>query len=149
MLRELSVLGVRDRHGPTDSPRVGESVEVQYFAPDGGVQIVLASAPRCKWTPARPSHCDHVEMTARFVGDLRVAAGERFQLDADVSRLWSIDAVETDPAGGVRNWDFQQDAAGGGKLTVWLAWSSPSRRSGCWSPLATFTRLWARVEHKT
>ena len=123
VLQELSVLGGRQTGaGPLPSPRLGESAEVQYHSPGGGVQIVLATARSPLQVDAGTALAlDAVEMTARYIGNMRVAAGERFELNADVPRPWAIDSVETDPAGVLGSWDFRPDAAGGGKLAVRLA----------------------------
>ena len=130
VLEELAVLeGRQTGTGPLTAPRVGQSAEVQYFTPDGGVEIVLAP-PRAALHPDTGTalELNDVEMAARIVAALRVPEGERFQLDAEVSRLWAVDAVETIPADALGSWDFRQNKGGGGKLIVRLAKAvSPSR----------------------
>jgi len=122
-LEGLSVIeGRQTGAGRLTVPRVGDSIELQYFTRGGGVEVVLAM-PRAPLQLATGATLDlnDAEMTARMVADLRVTQGERFDVDADVPGLWAIDTVETIPADALSSWDFRPKGGGQGKLAVRLA----------------------------
>ena len=111
----------QSRTGPLSAPRSGETIELQYFAPDAGVQIVLTR-------PEGPLqlNCGTAvefsggEATARIVADFHVAGGERFQLTADVAQRWIIDSVESIPADAIADWSIEKGAGDVATLTVRL-----------------------------
>ena len=99
---------------PLSAPREGESIELQYFAPDATVDVVLSRrrAPlemRC----GTAVELGGSEMTGRVVADFSVAEGERFQLEAEVARHWIIDSVESDPPEAMDDWNVEEKAEGG------------------------------------
>jgi hypothetical protein len=115
--------------GPLSGSRVGEAAEFQYLTPDATVEILLSR----RHTPLRMASGTAIElsdrgMTARVVADFHVSQDPRFVLEADVSRRWLIDSVESFPVETVDDWDLERPNGGRRKLTVHLAQSlSPTR----------------------
>ena len=128
--RQSTPLKEQSRQAPIDggpAEPVRETVEVQYFAPHSGVEIVVSR-------PEAPLQLDcgyAIELdgeTARVVADFQLAQGERFSLGADVTRQWIIDSVQSEPADLVADWKVEGRNASPRKLTLRLAKSlSPDR----------------------
>jgi len=109
------------------SPRSGETVELQYFSPDATAEVVLT----------RPEASLHVdsgatielgggEVAAQIMADVWVAHGKRFQLKADVGRLWDVDSVEAVPEGGLADWSVEREGPTS-RLNIQLAEALPQR----------------------
>ncbi|MFH1923568.1 MAG: hypothetical protein ABIP48_27225 [Planctomycetota bacterium] len=115
---------------PLPAPKLGEKIDVQYFGPEAGVQVVLA----------RPDAAVHLdsgtlielgggEVTGRIAADVSVTVGSlsrQFLLEADVARQWAIDSVEALPREVLADWNVEQEGATS-KLTVQLARPLPQR----------------------
>lgn len=109
------------------SPYSGETVELQYFSPDATAEIVLAR-------PEAPLRVDSGamiefgggEVAGQIMADVWVAHGKRFQLKADVGRLWDVDSVEAVPKGAVADWSVEREGATS-KLSIQLAEALPQR----------------------
>ncbi len=110
-------------------PRSAETVRVQYFAPDGGAEIVLTR-------PESPLHLDGGttvefsggETVARLDARAYVTQGERFQIEADVAPQWTVDSVEVVPAEMLSDWSEDEEETTS-RLTIQLAGPLPQRDS--------------------
>ncbi|NQT12077.1 MAG: hypothetical protein HQ582_04985, partial [Planctomycetes bacterium] len=115
---------------PLPAPRSGERFAVRYFSPDATTQIVLAR-------PEAPLHLDSGsliqlsggEVIGQIVAEVRVDRGERFELEADVARRWTVDSVETVPHEALANWSVEGEQGAATKLRIALAESLPNRQS--------------------
>ena len=111
------------------APRLGETVELQYFTPDAAAEIVL-SLPEA---PLELNSGSLVELSggeviARIGAELSVTHGKRYQLEADVARHWVIDSVEAVPDEVLADWRVE-GAGPKTKLTIGLAKSLPQSSS--------------------
>lgn len=99
-----------------------EIFEFQYSSADAGIQILLArrEAPVEADTAVAVS-LSGSKLAAETWVDLRVANGQRFLLDAEVSPPWSIDSVQTEPADALSDWNVRQSVDKQRILTVRLA----------------------------
>lgn len=130
VVEQLTPLRARQtRTAPLPSPRSGESLDLQYFAPDATAEIVLGE-------PQSPLGVDtgvalefgRGEISGKVVASLSVPAGERFHVAADVSRHWIVDSVECVPAEALDDWTFQRAQSRPGILQIQLAKAiSPTR----------------------
>ncbi len=114
-LRRASIDGA-----PAEPVKV-ETVEVQYFAPDSGMEIEVSQ-------PEAPLilDCGHTitmggETTARVVADFRLERGERFSLEAEVTRQWIVKSVRSVPADLLEDWKFEDKNVSPRKLNLRLA----------------------------
>ncbi|MGQ9576098.1 MAG: hypothetical protein ACUVUC_12345 [Thermoguttaceae bacterium] len=123
VLQDLAILdGRQTATGRLTPPRAGESIEVQYFSPEAGTEVLLG------FPDASPQAVSGVRLqlsgvhaAARVAAALRLAQGERFQLEAEVAPMWAVETVETFPSEALGQWDFQPGTSGAGRLTVRLA----------------------------
>jgi len=117
------------RIDPLAAPRLGETVELQYFTPDAATEIVLS-------LPEAPLELDSGsivelsggEVIARIGAELSVMHGKRYKLEADVARQWIIDSVEAVPDDILADWRIE-GARAQSKLTIELAKSLPQSSS--------------------
>ncbi len=123
VLEHLAVIdGRQTGTGSLPAPRAGQSAEAQLFSPDGGVEVVVVRPEASVSADTGTSVVlGGVEMTARTVTSLRAVEGERFELEADVARAWTVDSVETVPADALGDWSLQEEPTGPTRLTVRLA----------------------------
>ncbi len=61
------------------------------------------------------------EVTARMAADFRASGAARFALEADVTRPWIVDAVESAPPGAVADWTFEPQAGRTQRLAIRLS----------------------------
>jgi len=122
-LDALTVQGGRQTQtGPLPPPQSGQIAEFQCFSPNASIDVRLAR-------PESPLEFDcgtalelsGVDMAAEATARFRVAEGERFSIEADVSRLWTVDSVETVPANALEDWSVLQGEGGGRRLSIRLA----------------------------
>ncbi|MCX7427393.1 MAG: hypothetical protein NTW96_17400, partial [Planctomycetia bacterium] len=115
--------------GPLSAPRVGESIELQYFASDATAEIILAD-------PATPVQVDcgtALELSAggisgRLIAALKSVDRERFELEADLAGQWIVDSVDSVPGGSVADWSVRAGPDETRQLVIRLAKAlSPSR----------------------
>jgi hypothetical protein len=114
---------------PLSAPRSGESMELQYFGPNAGAEIVLGHPQSpVQLNCATTVELSGGELTARVTADFSVTDGEVFELEAEASRQWIVDSVESVPGEVLRDWNLEKSEAGSPKLTIRLAKAlSPSR----------------------
>jgi hypothetical protein len=130
VVEQLTPLRSRQvRVAPLRAPWPGESMELQYFAPDAGVEL-LVNRPQA---PLRLDCGTAVELsgggtTARTVADFSVAEGEIFQLEGELARQWIVDTVQSTPSDALGDWNIEKGETGVPRLTIQLAKAlSPSR----------------------
>jgi hypothetical protein len=105
----------------TAEPLKGETVEVQYFSTDSGVEVVISQPDSPLQVDCGYAiELDDGETTARVAADFRLAQGERFTLEADVTRQWIIDSVESDPPDALADWSESKNGSPR-RLTLRLA----------------------------
>jgi len=105
------------RTSPLPEPLSGESLELQCFAPDATVRwLVGRQTPRLRTAIGTAIKIDRNAVNARVLLRCRVDSGERFHLNADIGAEWSIESVETRPAGRVGDWTI--DTRGGERSLV-------------------------------
>ncbi len=114
--------GRQSKTGTLSGPRPGQSAEIQYFAEDAGVEVVLAELEAQLHVDSGTSvELSRGEITGRVVAELAVTDGELFQLEADVGRQWLIDSVEAEPDGVLHDdWTVKKEDDGSEKLVVHL-----------------------------
>jgi hypothetical protein len=121
--------GRQFRLEPLPPPGQGEKTEIQLFAPDADVEVLLARGR----APVLVDSATSIELTGgqitgRAGASFHLTDGERYQLEADVGRGWTIDSVESVPAGALGDWDVEKQEGAGQKLVVrWTHALSPSR----------------------
>ena len=116
--------------GPLSAPRTGESLQFQSFQPDATIELSLARpAATLQALSATTVELGSDEADARVAADLSAAEGSRFVIAADVAPQWTIDTVESSPAGAVADWTLEPQLGGGQRLAVRLiAALSPTKR---------------------
>lgn len=121
-LEQLAVTGGRQTQAaPLPAPRSGQVAEFQMFAPDASIDVVLARPDSpLTFDCGTALELSGVDMAAEVKARFRIAEGERFQIDADVSRHWIIDSVETVPAQALEDWTLRKNQTGSGRLTIRL-----------------------------
>jgi hypothetical protein len=121
--------GRQFRLEPLPPPGQGEKTEIQLFAPEANVEVLLVR-------PQAPLLVDSAtsiemsggQMTGRVGANFHLAEGERYQLEADVGRGWTIDTVDSVPAEAIGDWDVEKQEGSGRKLVVrWTQALSPTR----------------------
>lgn len=123
-LGDLKVSGGRQTQtSPLPAPQSGQVAELQLFSPGAAIEVVLAR-------PESPPEFDcgtalelsGVDMAAEVTARFRLAEGQRFQIDADVSARWIIDSVETVPANALEDWTVLRSGPGtNARLSIRLA----------------------------
>jgi len=129
-LQQLSIRGGRQTQtGPLPGPQSGELAEVHLYSASADIEVELAKPePPPQFDCGSAVELSAVDMAADVLAHFRLAEGERFRLEADVSRRWTIDSVETVPADALDDWVLQKSEGGGSRLTIRLAKAlSPSR----------------------
>lgn len=107
--------------GPLSAPRAGESVQLQAYEPDATVELLLSRrAATMQATTATALELGGEEVAARVASEFRVAEAARFTLEADVSRQWIIDTVESTPSGAVADWTVDPGVGRNQLLTIRL-----------------------------
>ncbi|MBN2022416.1 MAG: hypothetical protein JW809_06435 [Pirellulales bacterium] len=107
---------------PLSAPRVGQSIQLQYFSPDAAARVVLSQPHATATIDCGTSlELGGSGAAATVVAACRIENGERFELRAKVARDWILDRVESVPAGAVADWDVAVAADGSRQLIVRLA----------------------------
>ena len=104
----------------SNDPLGAEIVELQYFAADAEIQVVLRQErqpPRINFGVALD--LSGGQIAGRQTAVVEVAHGECFSIEDPVTRSWIIDSVQCEPAGMLKDWRVEQ-AAGGRRLLVEL-----------------------------
>ena len=110
--------GRQSKTGNLSGSRPGESVDLQYFAEDAGVDVVLErTQAQLQIASGTSVQLSREEMRAQVVAELSTTEGEVFQWEAELGRQWLVDTVETQPADVLgESWEDN----GNGKLLVHL-----------------------------
>jgi len=113
---------VQTAAGPLSAPREGRSAQFQCFDPGATVEVVLARRP----TTARLLSIAEIELgsnsaSARIAAELHVAGGARSAFSADLAPHWTVDSVDSSPAGNVADWAVAPSPDGRRRLIVSLA----------------------------
>jgi hypothetical protein len=105
-LDELSPLHCRQsKTGPLPAPLQGQSLELQCDSADATTEVLLAHRrERFHLSSGTLLNLESGQVRGQMLADLQLPAGERFTVQADVSEGWSIDSVESVPAGVVADW---------------------------------------------
>ena len=101
-------------------PLAAEIIELQYFAADAEVQVMLRQErqpPRVHYGVALD--LSGGQIVGRQTAIVEVAHGECYSIEEAVTRSWIIDSVQCEPAGMLKDWRVEQ-AAGGRRLLVEL-----------------------------
>jgi len=69
------------------------------------------------------------EVIGKIEAEVCVDRGERFQVEADVARRWTVDSVETVPREALAHWSVEGKQGAAAKLRIALAESLPKRQS--------------------
>ena len=108
--------------GVLAAPRTGESLQFQPFEAEATVELSLARrTPTLHVLSATAVELGGDEVTARIAADFRAGGTERFALEADVTRPWIVEAVESVPAGAVADWTLDPQAGRAQRLAIRLA----------------------------
>ena len=107
---------------PLAAPRIGVSSTFQCFRPEATVEVVLARRrPVVQWTAASDLALGTEQTTLRATYEFHVDDGAQSQLKGLVDRAWTIDTVESVPAGGISDWTLEPRGGEAAALAVRLA----------------------------
>ncbi|MEE8452799.1 MAG: hypothetical protein V3R99_12820, partial [Thermoguttaceae bacterium] len=107
--------------GSLSAPRVGESAQFQFYAPDGTVDIVLSRRKSSlRMLGGTVVELGEAEMTASVRAKFTTQQGEQFSLEADVAQQWLIDSVESLPPEALDDWTLDKPTGNKRTLTVRL-----------------------------
>lgn len=108
---------------PAADAAASELIEIQSLAADSEIELRIdRRTDQLQLTAGVHFELrDHQQIQAQGVYDFSVAAGERFTLDAVIPRNWSIDSVQTVPAGSVVERSTDRRANPGDLLSIRLA----------------------------
>lgn len=91
--------GLESKVEPLAAPEQGESRLVQFWQPDGRVEVQLAYPVREVSADFGASmRIDEVGATGRLVLDLQARQGTTFNISGSVAPGWTIDSVQSEPA---------------------------------------------------
>ena len=114
VLEQFTTEGCRQsRTTALPAPATGESIEVQYFRPGAGVQVVLAQRrePLRVETGTLVEVASH-EITSRCALEFSLTRGERFVVQADLSSGWIVDGVEALGSTRLADWELDETPDG-------------------------------------
>lgn len=87
------------------APGSGEILEFQSFGPGGAIEVQVARPPsRLRLLAGTTISFGSAAVTGVTKAEIAVTQGERFELTCDVTRLWVIDSVETEPSNLLDDW---------------------------------------------
>ncbi len=108
--------------GPLAEPRIGESLQFQNFSPDAGIELTLAHPPaETQLVSGTAVELGSRQITARLTVDFRAADTAQSALEAEVTKSWIIDAVESIPPEALADWSLEKPADDQQKLLLRLA----------------------------
>jgi hypothetical protein len=112
-LTELETAGCRQTTaGPLSAPSAGESLQFQYFTADSAISLTIQHRPsRLRLVAGTSIRLDSEEMNGRVVADFAALEGEQFLLQANVPKIWIVDAVESQPPEVLDDWTVAPDGA--------------------------------------
>jgi hypothetical protein len=96
-----------------------EAVTLQNFRPDPDVQVAVGRHPD-QFTVDSGTTIDAGGASIRGVAivDVTAQAGECFSLTAGVPASWIIDSIDSNPAGGVADWNITRSATAPSRLKL-------------------------------
>ena len=122
-LRQLDLMNCRQTKRETlPAPATGEAIEIQALAQGAAVQLHVApTAERLELSSATTIEMLGNEAIATYTADITAHQGERFQLAAEVSPDWIIDAVQSFPADMIADWDLRRGSGTASRLIIHLS----------------------------
>ena len=122
LIEQFQTIGCRQSGiGPLSAPRVGESIQFEYFGPDATVELTLVRRrATVQLVSGTSTSLGDGKMTSRVVTDFRTADASQFALEAEVAPPWTIDSAESLPAEALDDWSLDS-RNNPRKLTVRLA----------------------------
>ncbi len=100
----------------------GGEVEVQMYAADAKLSVLVErQRESCRVSEGHAVQLDGGEITSSVVCQFEQISGERFSLDAEFTRLWSIDTLVSEPPDAVKDWRVDTTQSGRPGLSVRLA----------------------------
>lgn len=122
VLEQFTTQGCRQsRTTSLPAPATGESIEVQYFKPDAGIQVVLAQRREpLKVETGTLVDIASNEMTSRSALEFSVSRGERFVVQADVAPGWIVDGVEALGSTRLADWELDEATEGPSRMSIHL-----------------------------
>jgi hypothetical protein len=123
VVQQLSLTGCTQKGTePLALPRIGESMTFQCFDSSAALEITLARRnATVQVLMATEVTLSKEEIVARVAGDFRLSEGAEPLLEGEVAENWTIDAVQSAPAGAVADWQFEPKPKESGTLAVRLA----------------------------
>ncbi len=113
--------------GPLDEPRIGETLQFQNYSPDATIELTLARRrPSVHLITGTAVEIGDAQMTARIGVNLSSDDPARFMLEADVSKSWIIDSVESVPAELLADWSLEGQPGTPRKLLIRLSKAPPA-----------------------
>lgn len=106
LLEELTPVHCRQsKTGPLPAPLQGQSLDLQCDTADATTEVLLAHRrERFQLSSGTLLNLESGQVRGQMLADLKLPAGERFNVQADVPEGWSIDTIESVPAGVVDDW---------------------------------------------
>jgi hypothetical protein len=114
--------------GPLPEPYVGETLQFQNYSPDAGLELTLAH-PRGKTqlVSATAVELGSRQITARVAADYRTHDTAQFNMEAEISKSWFIDSVESIPTDALADWNLESRTDDRQKLILHLS-RTPSQK---------------------
>lgn len=107
---------------PIAGERSGEVIEFTCFDSRATARVLVSRAPDVvDATSVTAVTFGADELTAEYRAELRIAAGERFLVQAGVPTRWIVDSVSSVPAGAVADWTLSEIRDQKRWLTIRLA----------------------------
>jgi hypothetical protein len=136
MAQSLSIENLVSRAGrqvtglaPKDVGRFpGEQFLFQMFSPDAAVEVVMTRAPqRLEVSQATTLTLNPTELRGRTTADVQCLEGECFDLFAEIGVPWAVDALETEPADALGDWELTRPTDKRAAQLVHLRLAKPLR----------------------
>lgn len=88
------------------APSKGRSIDIQYYAADAGVDVLLgAPRPRVEVTAGTTLEVDSVAVAAQVVAEVRAVEGLSFELEMSLPPAWTVESVRTEPPEALYDYD--------------------------------------------
>ena len=107
---------------PQQARRTTDTVDLQLFAPDAGIEVVLGQ----EQTPPKIDYGVAIEMSAGQIAGrqtvlLETEEGEHLEVVGQVTPSWIVDSIQSDPSGAIADWRIEPADQAKRQLVVELA----------------------------
>lgn len=107
---------------PQQARRTKDTVDLQLFAPDAGIEVVLGQ----EQTPPKIDYGVAIEMGAGQIAGrqtilLEAEEGEHLEVVGQVTPSWIVDSIQSDPSGAIADWRIEPMGQAKQQLVIELA----------------------------